>query len=266
MGRNDPLFDTAACRCESCGFPVEGAVALIQQAEDTIDGLSRDLIGKRSRISQLEGENAKDLTRHPRYHDACEVVAYWGKKLAPKARELKSEDRIRPTCARLHSGHTVEGLKLCIDGYAKFPYVVSAKRSATGSDSQLHIEPRTIFANPGKIEAGIRMAREQARKVSLDWRDIRRQNHKTILKALPDAIYDERALLHVASCPRCAAVLRVFDPAGSADTLLHCDGCTMNERTFLAALIIADDPAPAMLDEARRKLAEALVQVEGVAA
>jgi len=252
MGRNDPLFDTEAARCRNCGFEVEGAVALIHQAEDTIEGLNRDLIGKRSRIKELEREGAEDLKRHPRYKEACEVARYWVKMLAPKAREPYSEARIRPICARLMNGHTVEGLKLCIDGYAKKPYIVNRKRASEGNENQRFVKCELIFRDADRVEAGIRMAREaKDRKVYADWRDVRRSNHATILKALPGAVYDPMMHAHNIECPRpsCEGTLTIFEPQGVPDTLLSCSDCAMNERTFLAALVVGGEaPDPRVLN------------------
>lgn len=259
MAYGDPLFDREAMRCKQCGFPHEKGVALLVEAEDAIDGVHRDLIGKRSQIKRLEGDNAKDVKRHPRYKEACEVVRYWGKVLEPKARELQAENRVRPTIARLMNGHTIEGLKLCIDGYAKKPYVTKSGRSATGKPNERHVRVDLIFRDADHVQAGIRMAREaKERPVYADWRDVRRTNHATILKALPGAIRDQMMGAYVTICPRCESTLTIFDPAGAPDSLLSCEGCAMNERTFLAALLVggsAPDPRTlAALEDARHRL------------
>jgi len=247
MAYGDPLFDREVCRCNSCGFPVEGAVALVQEAEGTIDGLNRDLIGKRAQIKRLEGDNAKDLRRHPKYSEAREVLLYWAEHLAPKAREIVSTDRLKPTIKRLMNGHTVEGLKLCVDGYARFPYVVDGKRRTTGTTAQRYVSVDLIFRDPDHVEKGIAMAVAAidpdfaSTDVSkLDWRKVRRENHKTILRVLRakygTPLRDELARYGITTCPRCEQQLLVFDPDETPGSLLRCSGCGLDETMFFRAL------------------------------
>ena len=237
-------------RCGNCGFPVPEAEALLTDAAEAIDGLERDLRVKRAAIKRLEGEAADRLERHKHYSAACEVLAYWKDQLAPKAREVISEARLKPTIARLSSGHTVEGLKGCVDGYARFPYVVNAKRCSTGLDSQRYVDVGLIFRDAAHVEEGLRLAKRSEAVVSpstsanrLDWRQVRRDNHRLILTALRQyagVIEVERR--HESDCPRCKRQIVLFDPADHPESLLRCYGCGMDEAMFLRALRDTDAP------------------------
>jgi hypothetical protein len=259
-------------RCEQCGFPVAEANERLEDALEAIDGLQRDLIGKRSQIKRLEGEAADRLERHKHYSAAVEVLAYWKAQLAPKAREIVSEARLKPTIARLSSGHTKEGLMGAIDGYAKFPYVVKAKRCPTGHDSQRYVDVGLIFRDAAHVEEGLRLAKRDTKAASpsnpvdmrlLDWRAVRYMNHKTILAVLSETqgrpYFNNATMQHEAECPRCKRQLRIYAPEDTNDSLLQCSGCMMNEGIFFAAL--RDTKLPPAVDIQTMRALDALEEI-----
>lgn len=135
---------------------------------DDRDNLERELRSKRSQIARLKDDQHARFRTHPRYEDACEVLAYWQEMLEPKAKEPFSMARIEPTIRRLDGGFTVEELKTCIRGYSRRPYVVDpGRRAPTGKRTERRTEPELIFRNAGKVRFGMEIAEEEAEQREL---------------------------------------------------------------------------------------------------
>lgn len=257
------MSDGEAIRCTNCGFPVEAAEQLqnlLAEAREGIGLLNDDLMGKRMAIARLRGEIGSRLETNKHYSEAAEVLEYYGEKLQPKARELLSDERLKVVLARLNKKHTVEGLKLCVDGYVRFPYIVNGKRSSQGTASQRYVKATLIFRDAQHVEEGIELARRPVESVSaasettdirfIDWRKVRFANHRAIVAALRKAQaveYDERTRIHETECPRCQRVLMIYPPDEAQDSLLRCYGCNLTEAIFFSAL--KDTNLPPAVDE-----------------
>ena len=234
-------------RCPQCGFRVPEAERKAVAALQTVKGLERDMRVARARREELENENAKDITRDKRYSEAVDVLNHWSSAHSPKAREIASPTRVKCVLARLRGGHTVEGLKLASDGYARFPFIVDGKRVTKGPKNRRYVAATLIYRDAEHVEQGIEMARRgQEPQVSpestdwrqIDWRKVRYANHREILNALKKEYgppyHDGHARADYTTCPRCKNELTVFGPDG-ADTLLYCQ-CGIDEAAFFAAL------------------------------
>lgn len=232
--------------CEACGVVNETAYALLADTRETIEGLERDLRTKRAAISRLERSKAERLQTSKHRESALVVLRHWKETCMPNAREIDSEDRLGNVLARLAGGATVDELKRCADGYAKRPYVVKGGRSAHGKPTERHIDAELIYRTPKHVQAGLALA-EQGDSTEpdptewekIDWRRVRRANHRVILRALTELsgkpYHDETMRSHHTECPRCGGALTIFDPDVS-ESLLSCTGCSIDEATFFRAL------------------------------
>ena len=244
--------------CEACGVVNETATALLADAHQHIDGLERDLRSKRATISRLENSKADRLQGSKNVEKARQVLLHWQATCAPKAKEIESEDRLGNVLARLAGGFTVDELKLCADGYAKRPYVVNGKRSANGKPTERHVDAELIYRDPKRVQAGIALAEAPAVTVAdlgdwqrIDWRKVRRANHREIIRALTE-MYGKPAvedgILTPAvrtTCPRCDGTLLVYEPDDAGASMLRCS-CGLDEAMFFRALR-EDEPIVAML-------------------
>lgn len=232
--------------CEACGVVNETATALLADAQETIGGLERDLRSKRATITRLERSKAERLKASKHASEALGVLRHWQATCMPGAREIDSEDRLANVVARLAGGFTADELKRCADGYAKRPFVVQGKRTAHGRPTERHVDAELIYRTPKHVQAGLALAELSASTEpdpseweKLDWRRVRRANHRTILRALTELSgkphYDEVSRAHYTECPRCACSLTVFDP-DAPTTLLNCTGCALDEAIFFRAL------------------------------
>lgn len=245
--------------CEACGVVNETATVLLGDARETIDGLERDLRSKRAAISRLERSKADRLQSSRNKGKAAEVLQHWQATCMRGAREIESEDRLGNVLARLAGGFSVDELKMCADGYAKKPFVVGGKRSAHGKPTERHADAELIYRTPKHVQAGLALA-EQGDLSSepavtdwekLDWRKVRRANHRVILRALSAMsgrpLYDPTFGAHFTDCPRCLHEgFTVWDPESTHASLLWCH-CGLDEALFFRAL--RDDDRPPQRDE-----------------
>lgn len=225
---------------------------LLDQANEQVSLLERDLRGKRSKISQLERDRKTKLQTSKRYQDALIVLRHWKEVCAPRAREIDSPERMEAVLARLNGGHTVDELKLSASGYAKRPYVTSQGRSATGTASQWFADAELIYRNPENVRKGIAWADPSndaalpaARNVMdlarIPWRQVQIANRKLIVSALEEQFgkgLEDGGGYTVWPCPKCnndpASTLRIA-PYGMT-WLAQCSQCGINETQLIAAI------------------------------
>ena len=238
--------------CPDCGALQEDASLLLAQAQADIEGLERDLRVKRAKITRLEGERHDKLKASKRFGEAMTVLRYWNEKLAPNAREIDSPDRLECVIARLNGKYPVEDLKLCIDGYAKKPYVTRDGRSAHGTPAQRKVEATLIFGDPKHVDNGIAWANsstftDEDKPVGdisrLDWRKVKAANRALVVRALTEQYgpgLQDRLMAHTLwPCPRCdddvALTLRVSDDP-HLSYIAECWRCGLNESRLIAAI------------------------------
>ena len=147
--------DTHLCGpffCPDCGSVLDNLTLLIQQREEDIANLERELRSKRSTIGRLQNEQVM----HP---DTDEVLDYWHRHVHPTAREVFSRTRRKPTSERLNGGYTKEQLKRSCDGYALKPYVVKGKgRIHEGPKDCWRADAKLIFSDSEHVDEGLRIA------------------------------------------------------------------------------------------------------------
>lgn len=247
--------------CGECGVVDDHGTALLAQAKADIKNLEIELRAKRSQISKLRNEQYEKLRKSKFFEDAMRVLTYWQRELQPTARELDSEERLGKTIARLNGGRSVEELMWCIDGYAKFPYVVpNGGRSEVGSPSQWYGGIETIFLNDSRVEQGLRLRlREQGirrlapeRPEFLDWHQVRKQNYLFILQTLQgipplDAWEDPLEGVWHFNCPKCwqrfkaglemdFGTMTLHPVTDFTIRLVKCSKCNVDDATLLTAL------------------------------
>jgi hypothetical protein len=228
--------------CSACGLIDERANTLFTEQAMAIDLLEKDLRGKRSQISRLTGEQERELRGSVHYSGALEVLRHWQAVLEPKAREVDSITRIKQVIARMNGGFSVEELKRCIDGYAKRPYNVKGRRRSHGKPTQRYVDVSLIFRDAKHTQEGMALndlATEPppADIRKLDWRKVRRANHKAIIEALRKlklgTYYDSASRSTISGCPNCGENLTVFGLDVMVESLLYCaGGCGISEANF----------------------------------
>jgi hypothetical protein len=203
-------IDRGRVVCDACGV-------VHAEATETIAMLERKRTALDTRISKLQADQDTKVRNHPKAAAAREVLEEWGRLLAPRAKELLSIERLKPTLARLDGGWTVEELKLCVLGYSRQPYVDSeGHRSSQGTAKQKHIEPDLIFRDAKHVESGLRMADDTAPQqptvatiAQLPWRKVWAANRHLIVQALTRQFgqgfrpMDSAANHLLWPCPRC---------------------------------------------------------------
>ena len=234
-------MDEPEVRCANCGFPVPEAVPL-----QALEGLERERRGQRAKLSKYERETAQELLQSPHYPDACEVLRHWANVCAPKAKEVESKERLAKVIARMNGGYTVEELVRAADGYGRRPYVMDGRRRSFGRPDQKYVDAELVFRDDRHVQAGLSLAETPEEPDPpgwdhIDWRRVRRANHRVILRALAasygPAHYDEVSRTHHTTCPRCGGFLTVYDHEATV-TLLLC-ACGIDERALFQEL--ADD-------------------------
>lgn len=139
--------------CPNCGV----VLPEMEQQQEMILHLERELRGKRAQISRLKNEQGSSGGRNdPYYEDAVKVFGHWREKLAPTAREF-SGSRLEKTLARLKAGYTPGELCDSINGYWAFPYIVNRLRERTGKPHERLVELEYIMRDPKNVEAGIEL-------------------------------------------------------------------------------------------------------------
>jgi hypothetical protein len=202
--------------CTACGTVHVEATDLLLQLRDDLGNVERDLRAKRSAIKRLQADQAAALRGNRHYEAAKRVLLRWQELCAPAARELEGKGRLDNVIARMNAGHDEEMLVQCIEGYAKFPYVVDGKRSSKGTPKDWHADAELIFRTPKNVANGIRYARQQevelpnAIMAQLPWQRVKELNRKLIedkLTALFGKPLITGSLVTVKEwpCPRCVA-------------------------------------------------------------
>lgn len=141
-----PESEQAAPCCEGCGT----YMPIIEELQDKL-ALKQDLIDdqqKRLRIlkgtvSRLQADRDTARELDPHYGYAVSVFEYWKVKLAPRAKEFSGK-RFEAVRDRLRAGHSVEELKLAVDGCALRPYVTDHGRAEQGRKDQREVELELI--------------------------------------------------------------------------------------------------------------------------
>lgn len=235
--------------CPDCGALQEDASLLLAQARTDIEGLERDLRVKRAKITRLEGEQHDKLKKSKRFGEAQTVLRYWQERLMPTAREIDSPDRLECVIARLNGKYLVDDLKLCVDGYAKKPYVTKDGRSAHGTPVERKIDASLIFSTPKHVENGMAWAKDVAGIQTtgdisrLSWRRVKYENRRLIVRALTEqfgpGLHDSDLLLTRWPCPRCnndpACTLVVSDHT-DFNYLAQCSTCGLDDTRLIAAI------------------------------
>jgi hypothetical protein len=202
------------------------------------------------------------LEAKPQYRDACEVLNTWQKLCAPRAREPLSDARVKQVIARLKGGYTVSELITCVQGYARFPFLVRGRRVAFGHETDRYVEAEFIFRKPQNVDRGITMALADAEKfevpaaaiAKVSWRRVWMENRRLIVQALQrrwghggiEGSYHD--LLW--PCPYCEQVhpskpgqeplnLAVFSEPGLK--LAECWSCGLTEDKLLSSIIDAGE-------------------------
>lgn len=157
--------------CPECGAVLSGLPSMLASRDEQIEiqrediqNLERELRTKRGQIRKLREDQDAALRDSPQYEAAMEVLTFWRKMCAPKARELSGK-RLEAVMARLRGGYAAAELKQAIVGYAARPYVTQGRRTATGASDDLHVDAELIFRDAKHVDLGIRMA-EQGQAMS----------------------------------------------------------------------------------------------------
>lgn len=154
----DPSEALHAYVCTGCGVVNDAAEDTITALRNDIANLERELRGKRVAIQRQRVVQNAAIKNDPRYDDAMHVLGYWRETCFSGARELGGK-RLENCMARLKGGYTVAELKRSIDGYSLKPYISKGGgRSHEGHQDAWHADAELIFRNPGKVDAGIRIA------------------------------------------------------------------------------------------------------------
>lgn len=115
-------------------------------------------------IKRLRSDEANRLRNHRHFPAATEVLLYWKEKCHQNARGLEGE-RLKNVIDRLSEqpeAYTVEMLKLCVDGYTAYPYLVSGVRRPHGRPAQRKVDAEFIFRDPRRVDDGIALAEQLA--------------------------------------------------------------------------------------------------------
>lgn len=256
----DILFDINVIACEECGGVNDGATNLLRDLQETVETLKDELAQKLRKIKALQRDGDANLRNSIHYKPAMRVLEHWQSICHPDARELEG-DRLRKVIGRLTGKpkpFSEEQLKLAVMGYAQFPYVVDGKRMAQGSPSQRFIDAELIFRDAKHVDQGLALADESryralrpmagANMALVPWRQVRRANHREIVKWLDiyhgPAIVDDdgisvRTMYH---CPNQegdhhpdSTSLQVANADARVDWLVACH-CGMNDEKLLTLI------------------------------
>lgn len=232
--------------CGECGSVNEPATQLLEQVREQLALAERDLRAKRSQIAALRAEQDEAYSSRPQFADAVTVLTYWREKIMPGAREIRSGDRMGHTIARLRgaagSKYTKEDLLVCVDGYAKFPYVTRRGRAGSGLPAEWRADAELIFRSPRHVDDGMRLAKEQVYYAPealsfVPWQSARLANRVVIYEWLA-AHGDRMAVLPnevvAYACPfdDCEGHMHVNGVESSGRVAL-CTTCNRDETTLL---------------------------------
>lgn len=157
-----PLNDGPPVACPHCGQVLgHGSVAElaahVAELQEQLHLVERELRGKRTKISRLQGDALDKLTASPHYQVARRVLAQWRRACMPNAREIESERRLRPVINRLEGGYDEHTLNLANLGYSKYPYVVEGRRQASGPADRKFVDAELIFRDAKHVDQGLRL-------------------------------------------------------------------------------------------------------------
>lgn len=112
-----------------------------QEREEQLQAVDIQRRKDAQRIHLLNIQLEQARAEEPDAEDTRQVLDYWKQKLAPRAKTPLAGKRATKVRARLREGHTVEALKLAIDGAAAFPYDVGyGNRAAEGKKQQRRVD------------------------------------------------------------------------------------------------------------------------------
>jgi hypothetical protein len=114
-------MDNGPIYCRACGTINEEATELLAEKEGALRDLELDMRKARSRNSNAVAERNAQQKLSPFRDDCCECFDYWKQQISPNAREFNG-DRFAHVEARLKARHTVEEIKLAIDGAKARPW------------------------------------------------------------------------------------------------------------------------------------------------
>lgn len=236
--------------CTGCGQVHDKATLLLGELQETVELLERDLRGKRSRIKTLQGDQADALTASPHFSKAMRVLEAWRDQCAPGAKELGGR-RLELVIARAKK-YSEEDLLACVAGYAKFPYVVDAKRSHMGTSQQWFADAELVFRGPKQVEAGIRLARREDVQIpmsllaTIPFERVQQANRKVLVEWLTGKMGRPLSTFTgdlIFFCPKCHdgdplyRPLTVFDLDDRPSVLARCDRCRITSSALLTMLL-----------------------------
>src|SRR4029079_18820728 len=128
----DPIF------CAACGTINEEATELLAEKEGNLQDLEQDLRNARTKNSNAVAERNAKQKLSPFRPECVECFDYWRTEISPRAKEFCG-DRFAHVEARLKAGHTVEEIKLAIDGAKARPYKGGKTDLETICKSEKHL-------------------------------------------------------------------------------------------------------------------------------
>jgi hypothetical protein len=143
--------------CSACGVINEEAQATIEQLQQDVANLERELRGKRSAMSRMQKDQMEKLTASKHYDAAKRVLGFWKNTLMPNAKELESVKRLKPVIDRLSGGYSEHQLNMAAMGYKAFPFVIDGRRSATGPADRKYVDVDLIYRDAKHVDQGLRL-------------------------------------------------------------------------------------------------------------